>query len=120
MNNKIMQSARLGLFLFVAALFLLPSTAMACGYGNEGGADYVPQRQNPYASGPSSQVATAISAKQAEELVSRQISKLNPNLSVGKVNDAGPYYEVEIVNNKHEIVQVLGVDKATALLSLLN
>ena len=118
MKIKIMQSARLGLFLFVAALFLLPSAALACGYGNSGGADYyTPQRQNPYASG---QVATAISADQARDLVSKQVTKLNPDLSVGNVNDAGSYYEVEVVNKKHEIVQVLGVDKTTALLSLLN
>jgi len=121
MNSKIMQSARVGFVLLLAALFLLPSAALACGYGNSGGADYyTPQRQNPYAPNPSRQVVTAISADQAKDLVSRQITKLNPNLSVGKVNDAGSYYEVEIVNNKNEIVQVLGVDKATALLSLLN
>jgi hypothetical protein len=118
MNSKIMQSARMGLFLLLAAIFLLPSAALACGYGNSGGADYyTPQRQNPYAT---SQPATAISADQAKDLVTRQITKLNPNLSVSKVNDAGSYYEVEIVNNKNEIVQVLGVDKTTALLSLLN
>ena len=107
----------MGLLLLIAAFFLLPSAAMACGYGTEGGADYVPQRQAPFAA---NQTASAITAAQARQIVLRQVSSLNPNLKVGNVNDAGRYYEVQVINSKHEIVQVLGVDKATAFLTVLN
>lgn len=118
MKGRMMKSAPVGLFLLATILLLSPAAVLACGYGNAGGADYyTPQRQTPFAS---NQVATAISPEQAKKLVSKQITKLNPDLKVGKVNDAGSYYEVEVVNGKNEIVQVLGVDKNRALVSLLN
>lgn len=100
--------------------FIGPNIAMACGCsgsGSPGGADYVPQRrgssgsfaQNPY-----------LTKEQAYDIVANHVSKLNPSLIVGKINDAGSFYEVEIVSDGNEVIQRLGVDKQSGRLMLLN
>jgi len=99
-------------------LFLIgPHYANACGYGRSGGADYVPQRND--SSGYLNN-KPALTQEQAVEIVTKHISKLNPNLIVGKVNDAGSYFEAEILTKNKEIVQLLGVDKYTGRLMLLS
>ena len=114
-------------FLFTAFLFItiagtagffitLPQTANACGYGASGGNDYTPQRRNStgYLANK-----TALTPEQAREIVSRHISRLNPNLEVGSVNDAGGFFEAEILSKDKEVVQLLGVDKFSGRLMLL-
>ena len=107
-------------FLFIVAgmLFLNPLTAMACGYGNSGGSDFVPQRQAPYGGG--NQGAAAIGQDQAKDIVKSHVSKLNPDLAVGSINDAGGFFEVEVINQSNEVLQLLGVDKYSGRLMLLN
>jgi hypothetical protein len=45
---------------------------------------------------------------------------LNPSLKVGQVNDAGSFYEIQILNSTNDVVQRLGVDKQTGRLLLIN
>lgn len=103
--------------LFAGAIFFSPLNAMACGFGNSGGSDYVPRRQSAYAS---NQTASAIELEQAKNIVTNHINKLNPDLGIANVNDAGGFFEVEIINQNDEVVQLLGVDKYSGRLMLLN
>ena len=92
-------------------------TAAACGWGQSGGGDYVPQRRD--SSGFLAR-KSAVSEEQARDIVSGYVKKLNPNLEIGKVTDNGGFYEVEVVDGGNEIVQLLGVDKRSGRLILLN
>lgn len=105
-------------FALTGILFFSPLTAMACGYGNAGGSDYVPQRQAAYSSGQPA--AAAIDKEQAKGIVRTHVSRLNPDLAVGSVNDVGGFFEVEIINKEKEVLQLLGVDKYSGRLMLLN
>ncbi|MBU1343490.1 MAG: hypothetical protein KKE44_22335 [Proteobacteria bacterium] len=112
-------------FFFIVAgmLFFNPLTAMACGYGNSGGSDFVPQRQAPYGGNQAAgagQTAAAISQDQAKTIVTGHVNRLNPDLVVGNINDAGGFFEVEVTNKAKEVVQMLGVDKYSGRLMLLN
>ena len=91
--------------------------AGACGWGQSGGGDYVPQRRD--SSGLLAK-KSAVSEDQAREIVSSYVKRLNPNLAIGKVQDNGGFYEVEIVDEGREVVQLLGVDKRSGRLILLN
>ena len=91
--------------------------AGACGWGQSGGGDYVPQRRD---SGEILAKKSAVSENQARKIVSSYVKRLNPNLAIGKVQDNGGFYEVEIVDEGQEIVQLLGVDKRSGRLILLN
>ncbi len=91
--------------------------ARACGYGDGGGQGYVPQRRdegNAYAARP------ALTEEQARLIVEQHVTKLNPGLKVGPLNDAGAMYEAEIYSIDNEVVQVLGVDKSSGRLVLLD
>jgi len=94
-----------------------PSKANACGVGAQGGESYVPQRR-----GPTGNLAqkSFITKEQAFEMVSRHIKRLNPNLKIGQLNDAGRLFEAEIVTQNNEVVQLIGVDKETGRLLLIN
>lgn len=109
------------LFLAITAsayFFLIgPDSAGACGYGSSGGSDYVPQRRGP--AGYTAQ-KSAITLEQAQAIVARHIRKLNPDLQVGNINDAGGFFEAEILSKDREVVQLLGVDKYSGQLLLLN
>jgi len=94
-----------------------PNSASACGYGNSGGSDYIPQRRG--AEGYTAQ-RSAITLEQAQAIVTQHIRKLNPDLQVGNINDAGGFFEAEILSQDREIVQLLGVDKFSGQLLLLN
>jgi len=91
--------------------------ANACGVGAQGGESYVPQRR-----GPTGNLArrAAITREQAFEMVSRHVKRLNPNLRIGQFNDAGRYFEAEIISEDSEVVQLIGVDKETGRLLLIN
>lgn len=94
-----------------------PRPAGACGYGEGGGQGYVPQRRdegNAYAARP------ALTEEQARKIIEQHVTSLNPALKVGPMNDAGELYEAEIFSEKNEVVQVLGVDKRSGRLVLIN
>jgi hypothetical protein len=97
--------------LAAALMLLVPATnLLACGWGSQGGADYVPQRR-----GGDQQQKVAqqqpLSAEEAQQIVRKYVTPINPNLIVGKPNDAGPYFEVDLQSKDGETVQVIGVDK---------
>ncbi len=104
--------ALMGMINFVAV-----DIAGACGYGQSGGGDYVPQRRD---SGELLANKSAVSENQARDIVTNYVKKLNPNLEIGKIKDNGGFYEVEIVDEGQEMVQLLGVDKRSGRLILLN
>jgi hypothetical protein len=97
--------------------FVAVDIASACGYGQSGGGDYVPQRRD---SGELLARKSAVSENQAREIVTSYVKKLNPDLEIGKIKDNGGFYEVEIVDAGQEVVQLLGVDKRSGRLILLN
>lgn len=100
-----------------AATLTLHGSATACGWGNSGGGDYVPQRRG--GEGYDAQAPT-LSPEQARKIVATHVARLNPNLQVGEVVDAGRIFEAEILSANNEIVQLLGVDKFSGQLLLLN
>jgi hypothetical protein len=106
------------LLTITGMLFLNPLTAVACGSGNSGGSDFVPQRQSAYSSNQSA--AVAINTEQAKGIVENHVGKLNPDLAVGGINDAGGFFEVEVLNEAKEVLQLLGVDKYSGRLMLIN
>jgi hypothetical protein len=89
----------------------------ACGWGQGGGEGYVPQRRddaNTLAARP------ALTQEQARMLIEQHVTRLNPALKVGPVNDAGELFEAEIYSPDNEVVQVLGVDKRSGRLLLID
>jgi hypothetical protein len=105
--------------LTVSLLFVPTGSgiAIACGWGTAGGADYVPQRRAP---AEYRAQAAAVTQEQAQQLVAAHIGKLNPELKVGTINDAGGFFEAEIVSKDGELLQLLGIDKASGRLMILN
>jgi hypothetical protein len=98
--------------------FVAVDIATACGYnGQSGGSGYVPQRRD--SDGLLAKKST-VSEDQARDIVTSYVKRLNPNLEIGKIQDNGGFYAVEIVDEGQEIVQLLGVDKRTGRLILLN
>ncbi len=110
------------LFLAVMGLALIPFAgfdhASACSSGLPGGQDYVPQRRGP-APGPLAR-KPALTKEQAYEIVAKHVRRLNPDLEVGRVNDAGSFYEAEILSKDKELVQLMGVDKMSGRLMFIN
>ncbi len=104
--------ALMGMINFVAV-----DIAGACGYGQSGGSGYVPQRRD--SDGLLARKST-VSEDQAREIVTSYVKRLNPNLEIGKIQDNGGFYAVEIVDEGQEVVQLLGVDKRSGRLILLN
>ena len=97
--------------------FMMPKNAGACGVGAKGGESYIPQRRYPtgeLARRPS------LTQEQASEIVSRHVKRLNPDLKVGQVNDAGSFFEAEIISKENEVIQLMGVDKESGRLMLIN
>lgn len=91
--------------------------ANACGWGSSGGKDYVPQRRGDpglLARNP------ALTKDQAREIVTNHIRRLNPDLKVGQISDAGSFYDVEILSKGEELVQRMGVDKINGRLMFIN
>ena len=97
--------------------FVWTDIAAACGVGQSGGGGYVPQRRD---SDGFLANKSPVSEDQAREIVSGYVKRLNPDLEIGKVTDNGGFYEVEVVDAGNEIVQLLGVDKRSGRLILLN
>ena len=107
------------LFLAVFAIFSIVGIdiANACGWGQGGGQGYVPQRrdQNGYMA-----QKQALTEEQAKDIVAKYVKRLNPNLEVGKVKDNGSFYEAEIIAEDNEVIQLVGVDKQSGRLIVLN
>jgi len=107
-----------GAFVGVGSMFVVGvNRAQACGWGTSGGSDYVPQRRDSsglLASKP------ALNKEQARDIVTNYVKRLNPNLKIGPVKDNGGFYEAEILSEDNEVVQILGIDKRSGRLILLN
>jgi len=94
-----------------------PGHVSACGYGSQGGGDYTPQQRKSDGYLAKKQ---SITKEQAYEIVSNHVKKLNPNLTVGQVNDAGNFYEAEILSKDNEVIQLIGIDKFSGRMMLIN
>ena len=107
-----------GAFVGIGSMFFTGvNRAEACGWGASGGGDYVPQRRGAaelFASKP------ALNEEQARDIVTNYVKRLNPSLTIGPVKDNGGFYEAEILSEDNEVVQILGVDKRSGRLLLLN
>ena len=118
--NKLSKSLAMAiavLTLAAAANFVALDIAQACGWGQAGGGDYVPQRRD--SNGLFANKGD-VSESQAREIVTNYVKRLNPDLAIGAVKDNGGFYEVEVVNQNRDVVQLLGVDKRSGRLILLN
>ena len=91
--------------------------ASACGWGQSGGGDYVPQRRDN--SGFLAK-KSPVTESQARDIVTNYVKRLNPELEIGKITDNGGFYEIEILAEGKEVIQLLGVDKRSGRLILLN
>lgn len=107
-----------GTFVGIGSLFFNGvNQAYACGWGASGGGDYVPQRRDAtglFASKP------ALNEEQARDIVTNYVKRLNPKLTIGPIRDNGGFFEAEILSEDNEVVQILGVDKRSGRLILLN
>ncbi len=119
MTNKIRTIIIGASFVAIVGMINLISVdiAGACGWGKAGGGDYVPQRRD---SGEIIAKTSDVSEDQARDIVTNYVKKLNPDLEIGNIKDNGGFYEVEIVDGGREVVQLLGVDKRSGRLILLN
>ena len=91
--------------------------ANACGWGRGGGQGYVPQRRDQNGFLAQKQPLTQ---EQAKDIVANYVKRLNPNLTVGNVKDNGSFYEAEIIAEDNEVIQLVGIDKQSGRLIILN
>ena len=107
------------LILTIALLinFVGLDIANACGWGQGGGQGYVPQRRD--SNGFLAQKQT-LTEEQARDIVTKYVKRLNPNLEVGNVKDNGSFYEAEIIAEDNEVIQLVGIDKQSGRLIVLN
>lgn len=107
------------LILTIALLinFVSLDIANACGWGQGGGQGYVPQRRDSNGFLAQKQ---ALTEEQARDIVTKYVKRLNPNLEVGNVKDNGSFYEAEIIAEDNEIIQLVGIDKQSGRLIVLN
>jgi hypothetical protein len=112
----------LAIFAFAHSNFLGSGPAFACGgmgsWGSSGGGDYVPQRRG--LSNSFANRAPALTEGQAHDVVANHVKKLNPDLRIGQMKDAGSYYEAEVLGANGDVVQRLGVDKESGRMILIN
>lgn len=110
---------RMGIILMVVAflaltgigytLFMGPGNANACNMGAPGGQGYVPQKRAQI--DPNSPNGPSLTKDQAFDIVATHIKRFNPDLEVGQINDAGAFYEVEILSAQSQVIERLAVDK---------
>jgi hypothetical protein len=107
------------LFLTVFSIFSIVGIdiANACGWGQGGGQSYVPQRRDQNGYLAQKQMLTQ---EQAKDIVANYVKRLNPNLTVGNVKDNGSFYEAEIIAEDNEVIQLVGIDKQSGRLIILN
>ena len=116
----------IGLAGFAFFFFASPYQTLACGRGGggacgfggaPGGADYVPQQRGSGRWWPGGSSAgnfdsgTALSQDQARNILARHVERLNPELKVGPVEDAGSFYKADVFSKTNEIVDHLAIDK---------
>jgi len=108
------------LFLTVIGIFSVASIdfAQACGWGQGGGESYVPQRRDQN-NGFLAQ-KQPMTEDQARDIVSNYVKRLNPKLTVGNITDNGGFYEAEIIGEGNDVIQLVGVDKQSGRLIVLN
>ena len=111
--------AGLAIFSLGYVMFTGHTNANACGWGGSGGQGYAPQRGGAWQKGPMANAPT-LTQEQAIEIISNHIRRLNPDLKVGRVNDAGSFFEAEILSTDNEVVQLMGVDKQSGRIMLIN
>jgi hypothetical protein len=106
-------------FLTVIGIFSIASIdfAEACGWGQGGGQGYVPQRRDQNGFLAQKQ---ALTEEQARDIVSNYVKRLNPKLNIGNVTDNGGFFEAEIIGEDNQVIQLVGVDKQSGRLVLLN
>ena len=97
--------------------FVGSDIANACGWGQGGGQGYVPQQrdQNGYLARKQ-----PLTQEQARDVVTNYVKRLNPKLEVGKITDNGSFYEAEVIGEGNEIIQLVGIDKQSGRLIILN
>ena len=107
------------LFLTITGIFSIASIdfAEACGWGQGGGEAYVPQRRDQNGFLAQKQ---ALTEEQARDIVSNYVKRLNPKLNIGNITDNGGFYEAEIIGDDNQVIQLVGVDKQSGRLVLLN
>jgi hypothetical protein len=107
------------LFLAVTGIFSLASVdfAQACGWGQGGGEGYVPQRRDQNGFLAQKQPLTE---EQARDIVSNYVKRVNPKLNIGNITDNGGFYEAEIIGEDNQVIQLLGIDKQSGRMVLLN
>jgi hypothetical protein len=118
--NRIAKSAKIFiLFLTVIGIFSIAAidVAQACGWGQGGGQGYVPQRRDQNGFLAQKQPLTE---EQARDIVSNYVKRLNPKLNIGSITDNGGFYEAEIIGEDNQVIQVLGLDKQSGRLVVLN
>ena len=107
------------LILTIALLinFVGLDIANACGWGQGGGQGYVPQRRDSNGFLAQKQ---ALTEEQARDIATKYVKRLNPNLEVGNLKDNGSFYEAEIIAEDNEVIQLVGIDKRSGRLIVLN
>lgn len=107
------------LFLTVTGMISIAAVdfAEACGWGQGGGEGYVPQRRDQNGFLARKQ---AVTQEEARDIVSNYIKRLNPKLEIGNITDNGGFYEAEIIGDDNQVIQLVGVDKQSGRLVLLN
>ena len=91
--------------------------ATACGWGQGGGQGYVPQRRDSNGFMAQKQ---ALTEEQARNIVTKYVKRLNPKLEVGNLKDNGSFYEAEIIAEDNEVIQLVGIEKRSGRLIVLN
>jgi hypothetical protein len=119
MKKRTQPIFRASLILAIALLinFVGLDIANACGWGQGGGQGYVPQRRDQNGFLAQKQ---PLSEAQARNIVSNYVKRLNPSLTVGNVRDNGSFYEAEIISEDNEVIQLVGIDKQSGRLIVLN
>ena len=117
---RIMKPIMTGSIILTMALlisFVGIDIANACGWGQGGGQGYVPERrdQNGYLA-----QKQPLTLEQARDIVTNYVKRLNPKLEVGKINDNGGFYEAEVIGEGNNVIQLVGVDKQSGRLIVLN
>lgn len=118
--TKLAKLAKAMIFLLtISAVVSLAGVdfASACGWGRGGGQGYVPQRRDQ---GGFLARKRPLTEAQAKDVVTRYVKRLNPKLEVGKITDNGGFYEAEIIGEGNEVIQLVGVDKQSGRLIMLN
>ena len=123
-----------GLAGFAFVFFAAPYQSLACGGrgggscgwgGSQGGAGYVPQQRGsrgwwPGSYSGNSGRGAALNQDQARNILARHVTKLNPDLKIGPVEDSGSFYKASVFSKSNEVVDRLAIDKQSGRLMPVN